>query len=72
MAIRCLFEERLFEKMNKEKRRISLQEISEATGISKNSLSNLSKPSLTGINFKTLETLCRYFECGPGDLLRLE
>lgn len=68
MAIKLLFDERLFEKMNREKRRISLSEISRETGISKNALSNLSR-GVSRSNFSTLNALCRYFDCITGDLL---
>lgn len=46
-----------------------ISHISKETGISRTTLTNLYFDQATGIEFKTLETLCKYFNCGIGDLL---
>lgn len=52
------------------KRKIkTLSAISEATGISRATLSSLHTEKAHGIQFKTLDTLCRFLECNVGDLL---
>ena len=69
MPIKFVFSEKLFDKMSKEKRRITLEDIKRDTGISKNALSNLNKETFSGIKFDTLEALCLYFNCTPNDLI---
>ncbi|MGE7924691.1 helix-turn-helix domain-containing protein [Viridibacillus arvi] len=51
-------------------RRINISELSEETGISRNALSNLYNEKGKGINYHTLDTLCRFFECDIADLLK--
>jgi putative transcriptional regulator len=41
------------------------------TGISHTTLWRLKKDKALGINFDTLEKICRALECQPGDILRL-
>jgi len=69
MSIKFIFNEKLLDKMSKEKRRITLEDVKRETGISKNALSNLGKETLSGIKFDTLEALCLYFNCTPNDLM---
>jgi len=67
--IRILLKELISQKEFAEKRRIRLDELSEATGISKNTLSRMQ--SVHGYNTKTenLDRLCAYFDCKIEDLL---
>ena len=55
-----------------EARVIPWREVSEATGISASVLSSLASPrgGMT-TNTRFVEALCRYFRCGPGELLEL-
>ena len=41
------------------------------TGISHTTLWRLKKDKALGINFDTLEKICRALKCQPGDILRL-
>ena len=41
------------------------------TGISHTTLWRLKKGKALGINFDTLEKICRALQCQPGDILRL-
>jgi putative transcriptional regulator len=72
LVIKFVFNEVLGEKIKRDGQRISLSEISRQTGISKNALSHMSRDEITRINFSTLDALCEYFDCDPGDLLRKE
>ncbi len=45
--------------------------LSKETGISHTTLWRLKKGKALGINFITLEKICRALECQPGDVLRL-
>jgi putative transcriptional regulator len=51
------------------KRKMKLNELSEAVGISAQNLSILKTGKAKAIRFSTLEALCRTLACGPGDLL---
>jgi putative transcriptional regulator len=45
--------------------------LAKETGISHTTLWRLKKGKALGINFVTLETICRGLNCQPGDVLRL-
>jgi putative transcriptional regulator len=45
--------------------------LSKETGISHTTLWRLKKGKALGINFDTLEKICRGLNCQPGDVLRL-
>ena len=51
------------------KRKMKLNELSEAVGISIQNLSVLKTGKAKAIRFSTLDKLCRALECTPGDLL---
>jgi len=51
------------------RRKMRLNELSEAVGISVQNLSILKTGKARAIRFSTLEALCRVLECTPGDLL---
>jgi len=72
MMIKFRFNEVLGDKIQKDGKRVSLSEISRQTGISKNALSHMSKGGISRINFSTLDALCNFFGCTPGDLLTHE
>ncbi|ACX51571.1 transcriptional regulator, XRE family [Ammonifex degensii KC4] len=59
------------EKQRREKRRITLVELSLATGVNRNTLSRLVDPVRRPYNTTTdvIDKLCRYFDCQPGDLM---
>jgi putative transcriptional regulator len=44
--------------------------LSKETGISHTTLWRLKKGKALGINFATLEKICRSLECDPGDVLK--
>jgi putative transcriptional regulator len=45
--------------------------LAKETGISHSTLWRLKKGKSVGINFATLERICRVLSCQPGDVLRL-
>lgn len=44
-------------------------ELARRTGISKNTLSNLYYERVSGVDFDTLEKICRELDCSVGELL---
>lgn len=51
------------------KRKMSLNELSEKTGITLANLSILKNNKAKAIRFSTLEVICKALNCQPGDLL---
>jgi putative transcriptional regulator len=52
-----------------EKRERSFYWLAKETGISHTTLWRFKKAKALGINFDTLEKLCKVLECQPGDML---
>lgn len=50
-------------------RRISLQEIAEATGINRSTISRMQNPTGHNMTTANLDLLCGYFECAIQDLV---
>lgn len=48
---------------------VSLKQIADATGIHRVTLSKLANNKKYNVGVDTLDKLCRYFECGIGDLV---
>ncbi len=53
------------------KRRLSIVELSDRTGIAVHDLEVLRDQKAMALRLKTLEALCRGLNCPPGDLLEL-
>lgn len=68
--IRIKLKQLLDEKAFAERRRITLNDVSEATGISRPTLTRIANVPGYNTNTETLDALCRYFDCEPGDLLQ--
>lgn len=51
------------------KRKIRSKELAEAVGITEQNLSILKTGKAKAIRFSTLDAICRYLSCQPGDLL---
>lgn len=69
--IRILFNQLLDEKSFRERRRIPLTEVSQATGLSRPTLSRIANTPGYVTSTDTIEDLCRFLECTPGELLVL-
>jgi putative transcriptional regulator len=54
------------------KRKVRSNELASAIGITEANLSLLKSGKVKGIRFETLEAICRYLSCQPGDLLEFE
>ncbi|MDE1148390.1 MAG: helix-turn-helix transcriptional regulator [Azospirillaceae bacterium] len=53
-------------------RNVKSKELAEFVGITEANLSLLKQGKVKGMRFETLERICRYLDCQPGDLLRYE
>jgi len=69
--IRVLFKQMLDEKEFRERRRITLNEVSEETGLSRPTLTRIVNIPGHNTNTHAIEALCRYLECTPGELLQM-
>ncbi|GIL40185.1 helix-turn-helix domain-containing protein [Roseiterribacter gracilis] len=54
------------------KRKIRSNELARAVGITEANLSLLKSGKVKGVRFATLEAICKYLNCQPGDLLEYE
>jgi putative transcriptional regulator len=54
------------------KRKMKLQELAELVGITIQNLSILKTGKAKAIRFSTLESICHYLNCQPGDILAFE
>ena len=51
------------------KRKIRSKELAEAIGITEQNLSILKTGKAKALRISTLEAICRYLQCQPGDIL---
>lgn len=51
------------------KRKMKLQDLAEAVGITVQNLSILKTGKAKAIRFSTLESICEHLKCQPGDIL---
>ncbi len=68
--IRILFKQLLDDKTFKERRRITIGEVSECSGVSRGTITHILNTPGYNTNTETIDSLYRYFECQPGDLLQ--
>jgi putative transcriptional regulator len=54
------------------RRKKKLQDLGEAVGITVQNLSILKTGKAKAIRFSTLESICEYLECQPGDILEYQ
>lgn len=54
------------------RRKMRSRELAERIGISEQNLSLLKSGKVKGVQFETLEKICRELDCQPGDLLSFE
>jgi putative transcriptional regulator len=67
--IRVLLKQKLDEKAFAERRRITLNEVSEATGISRATITRIANVPGYNTNTDAIDALCKYFGCTPCELL---
>jgi putative transcriptional regulator len=53
-------------------RGVKSKDLAQAIGITEANLSLLKHGKVKGIRFETLDAICRYLQCQPGDLLAFE
>lgn len=53
-------------------KKMNIKDVSEATGLSRKSISKLYHETSIQITFDVIERLCNLFECEPGELLYIE
>ncbi|KPD12388.1 helix-turn-helix transcriptional regulator [Phaeobacter sp. 11ANDIMAR09] len=51
------------------RRKVKSRELAAAVGITEANLSLLKSGKVKGVRFATLEAICRFLECQPGDIL---
>ena len=51
------------------KRKVRSNALAEAIGITESNLSLLKSGKVRGVRFATLEAICKFLDCQPGDLL---
>jgi len=54
------------------RRNVKSKDLAEYIGITEANLSLLKQSKVKGIRFDTLDAICRYLECQPGDILEFE
>ena len=50
-------------------RKMQMNDLAEKVGISNANMSNLKTGKVKAIRFSTLEAICKYLNCQPGDIL---
>jgi putative transcriptional regulator len=53
-------------------RKVRSKELAEYIGITEANLSLLKQGKVKGVRFDTLEKICEYLDCQPGDILSFE
>lgn len=51
-------------------RKVKSKDLAEFVGITEQNLSLLKSGKVKGVRFETLDRICQYLECEPGDLLK--
>lgn len=72
MAIKTKLKILISEKEFKEDRKLSYRTIAEEADIPLSVLTDYTSQKVKRFDAKTLEKLCKYFQCQPGDLLVYE
>ena len=54
------------------RRKVTSRDLAKHVGITEQNLSLLKSGKVKGIRFATLEKICEYLECQPGDILSYE
>lgn len=53
-------------------RNVKSKDLAEFIGITEANLSLLKQGKVKGVRFETLERICQFLDCQPGDLLRYD
>ena len=66
--IQCRLRELIAIKSRQERRRITYEDIQAASGVNKNSIAKLTNDRSAMVGIPTIDRLCAYFQCQPGDI----
>lgn len=69
MAINFRLKELIAKKERLEGERITYRAIQAETGVSTNTLSTMNRQKMKKVGIGTIDRLCTYFDCEPGDLI---
>lgn len=53
-------------------RKVKSKDLAEFIGITEQNVSLLKSGKVKGIRFSTLEKICQYLDCQPGDILKFQ
>jgi putative transcriptional regulator len=53
-------------------RKMQMNELADKVGISNVNMSNLKTGKVRAIRFSTLDAICKYLDCQPGDILEYQ
>jgi putative transcriptional regulator len=53
-------------------RKMQMNDLADKVGISNANMSNLKTGKVKAIRFSTLEAICKYLNCQPGDILEYD
>lgn len=67
--LKALIYERNTERVKQGKEPLNTRQIAEHAGIAHSTLTGLTANRMNGVKFGTLQALCRFFNCTPGDIL---
>lgn len=67
--LRYKLKERIADKEFRERRRITIQEVAESTGITRNTLSRMLNLHGVSVRTENLDRLCAYFDCRIEDVV---
>lgn len=67
---RFKLKERIADLEFRQRRRITLQEVADATGLSRMTLSKLANQHGAVVRTDVIDALCKYFQCDVGDLMQ--
>lgn len=67
--IQCRLRELIALKSRQSRGKITYDDVKESTGLSKTTLVKLANDKSALVSTNTLDKLCWYFDCQPGDLL---
>lgn len=68
MAVYYNIEGLIAQKRIREKRKITYRDIAAEADVSTSTLSKMANQTMAQIGLVTIDKLCKYFECSPGDL----
>lgn len=67
--LRYKLKERIADKEFRERRRITIQEVAQSTGITRNTLSKMLNQHGASVRSENLDRLCAYFDCRIEELV---